>query len=233
MGSPSPRSPLRRSIPQPGAVYPIADVGKLGASSVPETVAALAAAGARWIQIRSKGEISDAELWELLERCRSLVEGSGAELWIDDRADLAALLGLHLHLGQSDLPAAAARKVVGEEVWIGLSSHGEAEVAAAQQDRQVDVVAFGPVFSTRSKERPDPVVGLQELERARRATAKPLVAIGGIDARRIAGVLATGADSAAVIGALDDQGPRPEEVAGSFRRLCRAAENQTYGEGMA
>jgi len=117
-----------------------------------------------------------------------------------------------LHLGQADLPPAAARPLVGPGAWIGLSTHDPAQLARATADPEVDVVALGPIFPTASKERPDPPVGLAGLAQARATTGKPLVAIGGINRGNIARVLAAGADAAAVLGAV---------CRGDVRRNCR------------
>lgn len=190
------------------AVYAIADAAALGGlDRVPAAVAAMAAAGVGWIQLRLKprpadGAVTDAELYRTVEASVAAAAGSGARLWVDDRADLAALFALAgVHVGQRDLPPAAVRRVVGDATWIGASTHDEAELAAAAADPAVDLVAVGPVFATRSKENPDPVVGLDLVRRARAATAKPLVAIGGIGEAELPAVLAAGADSAAVLSA--------------------------------
>jgi thiamine-phosphate pyrophosphorylase len=108
--------------------------------------------------------------------------------------------------------------VVGPALLIGRSTHDRVQLAAAAADPAVDVVAVGPVFPTRSKEDPDPVVGLELVREARAATVKPLVAIGGIDATNLAVVLAAGADAVAVLSAV-----APADVAGSCRRLLQAA----------
>ena len=185
-----------------GRVYAIADIEALAPTPLPQAVAEMAEAGIRWIQVRGK-KLTGEEWYRTLEGCCRTLEGSGVSLWVDDRADLAALVPVAgLHLGQSDLPPAAARRVVGKGLSIGLSTHGEEQLAAADEDPEVDVVAVGPVFPTASKERPDPVVGLAFVRWARARTAKPLVAIGGIDAGNVAEVLAAGADAAAVIGAV-------------------------------
>jgi thiamine-phosphate pyrophosphorylase len=141
---------------------------------------------------------------------------------VDDRADLAALFPVDgVHVGQRDLPPAAARQVVGADVRIGLSTHDEEQFAAADADPAVDVIAVGPVFPTTGKEDPDPVVGLPLVRWARERTRKPLVAIGGIDAGNVAEVLAAGADAAAVLGAICRGGVR--EVRANCRRLMIAA----------
>lgn len=229
-GSPAPSGSGTRPRPRPPAVYAIADLATLGEVPLPEAAAAMAAAGIRWLQLRAKPRppappLEDRRLYRLVEATVAALEGTGAELWIDDRADLAALFPVAgLHLGQRDLPPGAARRVVGEGVWIGLSAHGPAELDAAAADPDVDLVAVGPVFPTTSKERPDPVVGTDLVARARRATDKPLVAIGGIDATTLPAVLAAGADSVAVIAAACR--PPVEE---SCRALVAAAAAATGG----
>lgn len=206
------------AVPRGGTIYAIADAEALAPRSLPEAVAEMAGAGIRWIQVRGK-KLSGEAWHRVLEGCCRALEGSGAELWVDDRADLAALFPVAgLHLGQTDLPPAAARGVVGREVRIGLSTHDEEQLRAADADPEVDVIAVGPVFPTESKERPDPVVGLEFVARARRLTAKRLVAIGGIGAGNVAEVLAAGADAAAVLGAVCRG-----DITANSRRLLEAA----------
>jgi len=215
--------------PVPGRVYAIADAEALGAAPLPAAVAAMAGAGVSWIQVRAK-RLSGIELYRTLEACCRAVEGSTSKLWVDDRADLAAIFSetgpvAGVHVGQADLPPAAVRKVVGRRgnsgLRIGQSTHDEAQLAAADADADVDVIAVGPVFPTASKERPDPVVGLSFVRRARQRTAKPLVAIGGIDAGNAAAVLAAGADAVVVLGAVCRGGVG--EIGESCRRLLAAA----------
>jgi thiamine-phosphate pyrophosphorylase len=179
----------------------------------------MAESGVRWIQVRAK-KLSGSAWYGALEGCCRALEGSGVALWVDDRADLAALFPVAgLHVGQRDLPPAAARRVVGGGVRIGLSTHDEEQLAAADADPDVDVIAVGPVFPTVSKERPDPVVGLDFVRRARARTAKRLVAIGGIGESNVAEVLAAGADAAVVLGAVC----RGNDIRANCRRLLAAA----------
>jgi thiamine-phosphate pyrophosphorylase len=190
------------SRPAPPPLYAIADAAALAPRSLADGVAAMAAAGVGWIQLRAK-RLPGRDLHRQAVACAATAAAAGAALWLDDRADLAALLPVAgVHVGQRDLEPRAVRRVVGEGPWIGLSTHDEAQLRAADADDEVDVVAFGPIFPTAGKERPDPVVGLDGLRRARRLTRKPLIAIGGIDAGNVAAVLAAGADSAAVLGAV-------------------------------
>ena len=124
-------------------------------------------------------------------------------LIINDRVDIAlALSASGAHLGQYDLPPAAARELLGEQAIIGFSTHNiEQAIEAARLP--VDYIAIGPIFETKSKENPDPVVGLEGLRRVRQLVGQiPLVAIGGIRQENIREVLAAGADSVAVISLL-------------------------------
>ena len=214
----APTSAERR--PRPPRLYAIADAEALGGPArVEPAVAAMAEAGVRWIQVRAK-ELPDDELYRLVESCCRRLEGGEAALWVNDRPDLAALLPVAgVHVGQGDLPPWAARRVIGERIWLGRSTHGEAQLEAADRDREVDVIALGPIFETTGKRAPDPRVGLEMLRGCRGRTAKPLVAIGGIGPDNVARVLAAGADSAAVIGALCRG-----DVARNCRRMLAAVE---------
>jgi thiamine-phosphate pyrophosphorylase len=151
--------------------------------------------GAEIVQIRHKGFWS-AEFLRVAREVRSLIP----ELIINDRADVAAMLGAGIHVGQDDLPASEARRICGSAV-VGLSTHNDEQASAADLE-PVDYVAIGPVFPTASKANPDPVVGLEGLRRVRSLTRKPLVAIGGITRSNAVAVLEAGADSVAVIGDL-------------------------------
>jgi thiamine-phosphate pyrophosphorylase len=208
-----------------GTIYAIADVEALHPAPLVAAVRDMADAGIRWIQVRAK-RLSGGELFQQLDACCRALAGSGVDLWVDDRADLAALLPVAgVHVGQSDLPPAAVRRVVGSGVRIGLSTHGEEQLLAAAADPDVDVIAVGPVFPTTGKERPDPVVGLGFLRWAREQTEKPLVAIGGIGIGNVREVLDAGADAAAVIGAVCRGG----DVKANARRLLAAAEQAGCG----
>jgi thiamine-phosphate pyrophosphorylase len=201
-----------------GPLYAIADAEALGSTPLPAAVAEMAEAGVRWIQVRGK-RLSGRDWHAALEGCCRALEGSGVSLWVDDRADLAALFPVEgLHVGQRDLPPAAARRVVGPRLRIGLSTHMEEQVLAADADPEVEVVAVGPVFPTTGKENPDPVVGLDLVRWARARTRKRLVAIGGIGAGNVAEVLTAGADAAVVLGAVCRG-----DIAANCRRLMTAA----------
>jgi thiamine-phosphate pyrophosphorylase len=208
----------RSEVPRPGRVYVLADAGRIPPDRLPEAAAEMAAAGIETLQLRAKS-LPDEALWRLAEAVCDRLAGWRGTLWIDDRVDLAmALPFAGVHLGQADLPPAEARRLLPPRVLVGRSTHDRAQLEAADADPAADWLALGPIFPTASKAAPDPVVGLERLAELRRATAKPLVAIGGIDAGNLARVLDAGADSAAVLSAACDG-----DVAANCRRLVAAA----------
>jgi thiamine-phosphate pyrophosphorylase len=160
-------------------------------------------AGVRLFQLRAK-RMASGPMLELAEAIARRADAAGAMFVVNDRADVARLAGAGgLHLGQTDLTPADARLVVGPAMAIGRSTHNEAQVRAAL-DEPVDYLAIGPVFGTTSKDRPDPVVGLDGVRLAARlasagASPRPVVAIGGITLDTAASVIAAGAASVAVI----------------------------------
>jgi thiamine-phosphate pyrophosphorylase len=170
------------------------------------TAEALLEAGAKILQYRNKTFFSRAA-FEDARRIGELCREAGALFVVNDRADIAKLLDAALHLGQDDLAPSDARRVLPAPAIIGLSTHNEEQLRAADRE-PVDYLAIGPIFTTASKENPDPVVGLDRLRSLRALTRKPLVAIGGITRALAPQVFEAGADSVAVIG---DLFPRPEE----------------------
>jgi thiamine-phosphate pyrophosphorylase len=182
-------------------LYAIIDPAQAGGRSLPEVAAALLASGIQLIQLRDKQAASR----DLYESARQLAEGvhrGGGTFIVNDRADVAwAVHADGVHVGQDDLPVESARALVGPDKLVGCSTHNLEQVREAERST-ADYVAFGPIFATASKEHPDPVVGLEGLREARKATSKPLVAIGGISLENARAVIEAGADSVAVIRAL-------------------------------
>jgi thiamine-phosphate pyrophosphorylase len=181
-------------------VYPILDTAtldRLGLDWV-SAAEALIDGGARILQIRHKAFWSRST-FEMAERIALLCGSAGVLFIVNDRADYAALLGAGVHVGQEDLAPVDARLVVGTGAVLGYSTHSSEQVVLAANEGGLDYLAFGPVFSTVSKERPDPTVGIAGLKAVRALTAKPLVAIGGITRDNALSCLAAGADSVAII----------------------------------
>lgn len=205
-------------------LYPIIDLAVLRRPLEP-VLAGLAGAGVQWVQLRGKA-LSSGDLFRECRRLVSLARPLGLKVIVNDRADLAWVSGADgVHLGQEDLPAAEARRILGEQAVIGLSTHG-LEQARQAQDSPVDYVAIGPVFPTRTKENPDPVVDLQELQAIREEVAKPLVAIGGITLDNVRPLFQSGVDSVAVIRDLLQADDVRQRAAG-YRDLASQAESRT------
>jgi len=142
-----------------------------------------------------------------------------ARLVMNDRADLAVLAGFGgVHVGQGDLVPEDARRVVGMERWVGVSTHNEEQVRVADLSC-ADYVAVGPVFATGTKVDAEPVIGLEGVRRARALTGKSIVAIGGITRENARSVVAAGADSVAVISGLFSEGESVKKVAEDFLRI--------------
>jgi thiamine-phosphate pyrophosphorylase len=176
----------------------------------------LVAGGCTLLQYRNKS--GNARL--MLEQARELRRrvGSAIKLIMNDRADLALVAEFDgVHVGQDDLSPESVRKIIGPGRWLGVSTHNPEQLQEADRT-SADYLAIGPVFSTTSKERPDPVVGLEGVRRARQLTQNPLVAIGGITRANAAAVIEAGADSVAVI---SDLLLAPRKSAEEFFRILR------------
>jgi len=170
----------------------------------------LLSAGVRLIQYRGKKDTS-RRLFEVSCAIAEQVRQAGGTFIVNDRADLARLSSADgVHVGQDDLTVEQARSVLFAGQRVGVSTHTRAQMEEAAAT-SADYIAFGPIFPTGSKDRPDPVVGLDLLREMRKLTRKPLVAIGGITLDNAASVIDAGADSVAVIHdlvAADDIGKR-------------------------
>jgi thiamine-phosphate pyrophosphorylase len=154
------------------------------------------------IQLR-RPESTAAELFALAARLRTVTRAHRRTLIVNDRIDVAlAVEADGVHLPSAGMDSTRARRLVGSRL-LGRSVHSLAEIARERELGAVDYVQFGPVFATASKERYGAPQGLDGLARAiAQSGALPLVAVGGIDAQRMASVLQTGAAGAAVIGAV-------------------------------
>ena len=176
----------------------------------------LADGGVTLLQYRNKS--GNARL--MLEQAEELKRriGASAQLIMNDRADLCLAAGFDgVHVGQDDLSPAGARRVIGDKLWLGVSTHSPEQVKISDAT-SADYIAIGPVFATSSKANPDPVVGLEGVRIARSLTRKPLVAIGGITRANCRAVIDAGADSVAVISDLLHE---PQKSAEEFSRILR------------
>lgn len=230
-----------RPLP-PAGLYAILDGERVPPELVGDVAAALAQGGASVVQLRLKGQGDRARLAAQRAAAAAL---AGRRVWlcVNDRPDLARILhdeappGVYpaLHLGQDDMPPREARRVVGPDVLVGLSTHSLADVRDAGGE-PVDYLGFGPVLPTRSKRDVEPTVGLPGLAVACQASGLPIVAIGGLSQETAGAVRAAGARWAAFIGALflgvrwEELGPGASgrgalaRVRAQAQALCEAVE---------
>ena len=140
---------------------------------------------------------------------------------MNDRVDLAAMSGAAgTHVGQEDVPPAAARRILGDRAIVGYSTHTTAQIEAAARE-PISYLAIGPVFGTRTKDTGYESVGLDMVREATRLAGQlPVVAIGGITLETAPSVLAAGATGIAVIGDLL-AGGTPEARVAAYQRALR------------
>lgn len=184
-------------------------------------VRAALAGGADVIQLRDK-TLSGRDLYALAQDMAALVRAYQATFIVNDRLDIALAAGADgVHLGQEDLPVAAARSLSPPSFIIGASVGSVEEGRAAERDG-ADYIALSPVFSTPTKDDAGPGHGLEVLSDLRAAVKIPVIAIGGINSGNVRDVVAAGADGVAVISAVlgaDDV----EAAARSMRELVLMA----------
>lgn len=166
-----------------------------------EALRAACEAGVRAVQLREK-DLSPREVFELAEKVQAVLRPGGARLFINDRADVARAAGAAgVHLPENGLPVGAARRALGPEGLVGVSTH-DSDGARRAEDAGADFVAFGPVFFTPSKAVYGPPVGLGGLEAVARRVAIPVFAIGGVRPGRARPCIDAGARGVAVISAV-------------------------------
>jgi thiamine-phosphate pyrophosphorylase len=227
------------SVPR---LYAILDAGSFpDARTLFAAAEELAAGGCTLIQYRNKSGNARMMLEQARELRRRLGRWSGGRprppvssesvprtgasgapqsirLIMNDRADLCLAAEFDgVHVGQEDLSPDSVRRIIGPDRWLGVSTHNPEQLREADLT-SADYLAIGPVFATSSKEKPDPVIGLEGVRRARALTRKPLVAIGGITRANAASVIDAGADSVAVI---SDLLRDPRKSAEEFFRVLR------------
>ena len=200
-------------------LYGMVDLGR-AAAGARALASALLDGGATILQVRMK-EAGARELLAVVEELLPIARARGAALIVNDRLDVALAAGADgVHLGQDDLPLAAARAIADgarRPFLIGVSTHDEAQARAAA-DGGADYLGFGPVFPTVTKANPDPVVGVARLARVCATVGKPIVAIGGIALDRACEVARAGAAAAALIAAVN----RAPDVAAAARSVTEA-----------
>jgi len=202
----------------PTPLYVILDRAAARGRELPALLEAVLAGGGRVVQLREK-TMPMAELFPLARTLRERCRRAGALFIVNDRADLAlALEADGLHVGQEDLPAAAARRILRPGMILGVSTHDEPQARRAREDG-ADYIAVGSIFPTGTKTGFQ-LVGLDLLRELRPRLGVPVVAIGGITEANAAQVMEAGADAAAVISAVCGT-PDPREATARLLEVMR------------
>ena len=182
-------------------LYIILDPSVCPARPLVEVLRAAAEAGASIFQYRNKTASMKEAYTEALA-LRHAAAKAGVFFIVNDRCDLALAVDADgVHLGQGDLPLDLARKVMGPDKLIGISTHNPDQVQAATAGKP-DYLGLGPIFTPGSKQDHDPVVGLEGLRAMRSLTSLPVFAIGGIQIDQVGEVVRAGANGVAVISAI-------------------------------
>jgi len=204
------------AAPEPGrrfdlSVYLVTDTRLSGPRGVAAVAAAAAQGGVTIVQLRDP-DATTRELIAAAQALQAALVPHGVPLVINDRVDVALAVGADgVHLGDRDMPAATARRLLGPGRIVGVTVHDAAE-ARAVDTGIADYAGIGPVFATTTKAEARPAIGVDGFRTLRRLVPLPVVGIGGIDAARTAEVIAAGADGVAVVSAIC-AAPDPEAAA--------------------
>lgn len=186
---------MKRLFRKDRALYLITDTTIAGIPHL-EIVKKALSAGVRTIQLREKS-FTKREIFRIAVAIKGLTSKYKATFIINDHLDIALAAGADgVHLGQDDLPAEEARRILGRKMIIGVSTHSVRQAVRAQKDG-ADYIGFGPVFHTTTKDAGMPK-GLKGLREVTKHISIPIVAIGGITAGTVGDVMDSGADAAAV-----------------------------------
>jgi thiamine-phosphate pyrophosphorylase len=211
---------MGRRPPLDLSLYLVTDTLMCHQFGLAATVSAAVGAGVSVVQLRDV-DASDEELVGLGREVIAVLAGTGVPLIVDDRVHLVGAIGAAgAHVGQSDLPVAQARALLGPAAYLGLSVQtlGHVLEARDRDDRAVDYLGVGPVWGTATKLDAAAPGGVERLRQITSASPWPCVAIGGINLERLSQVRAAGAAGAAVVSAICGQ---PDVAAAT--RLLRAA----------
>ena len=181
-------------------LYLVTDRQLMSCDSLTEAVEQAILGGCTMIQLREK-ELSSLEFYNQAVAVKQVTDKYHIPLIINDRIDIAmAVQATGVHIGQHDLPAAAVRKVIGENMLLGVSASSIAEAIQAQQDG-ADYLGVGAMFPTGTKTDADSV-SMEELQKIRTAVSLPIVVIGGISKGNAGRFKPMGIDGLAVVSAI-------------------------------
>jgi len=203
-------------------LYFVTDHALTGGRPQIDVIAAALRGGIRLLQYRDK-TLDDEAFARVAVQVVALAKSHGAKVLFNDRVAVAAELGADgVHLGQDDMPVTEARKVLGPNAIIGLSTHNEAEVAEAE-NLPVTYINIGPLFPTATKDHSAyPALGLETVLKLANKTRHPWTTMGGIKAHHLPALFAAGVKTAAMVTEIslaEDPGQRVRELQGMINGL--------------
>jgi len=202
------------------SVYVITDRRVAGERDILDVVRAAIRGGATVIQLREK-EATTREMIRLGEALHEITRQAGIPLIVNDRVDVALAIDAEgVHVGQDDMPAAVARRLIGPDKILGVSAETVAQALEAQRDG-ADYLGVGDVYGTPTKPNAGPPIGVEGLAEIARAVSIPVVGIGGITPENAAAVIDAGAVGVAVISAVVGAAD-PEAAARRLRAVVEA-----------
>ena len=212
---------IRRENPLDFDLYPVTCQALSKGRSNLDVLDALIEGGARVVQLREK-ELSDREFFEMARAFRQRTEQAGMTLIINDRVDVCrAVEADGVHLGQDDFPLREARRLLGPNTIIGVSTH-RVEQALRAVEEGADYINVGPIFETQTKQHSGPPVGLDLFREIRRLVNIPITVMGGIKLENLDQVLEAGARRIAVVSAVVGADDIATTVRQFRRRILKA-----------
>ena len=202
-------------------LYLVTDADLAQGRSLLDMVCAAVDGGVTCVQVREK-TVSSRAYVERLAPLRGLLRERGVPLFVNDRVDIAlAVEADGIHLGQTDMPLALARRIAGDRLIIGISCEAPQDAVEAERGG-ADYVSVSPVFATPTKTDTAPALGLDGVRAIRAAVRVPVVTIGGINASNAADVIRAGADGVCVVSAIVGA-PDPRAAAAALRDVVEEA----------
>jgi thiamine-phosphate pyrophosphorylase len=203
------------------SLYLVTDRGLARGRSNIEIVTAAVRGGVSVVQLREK-DCSTREFIEQGLAIKKILKDHGVPLIINDRLDVAQAVDADgVHLGQTDMQLAFAKRILGDSMIIGISAESVQDAIEAEKGG-ADYLGVSPIYATPTKTDAAPALGLDGLREIRKAVRLPLVGIGGLNTENAADVIRNGADGVAVVSAIvaaDD----PETAAGSLKKIIAGA----------
>lgn len=198
------------------SLYLVTDRSLMTTDTLSEAVEQAILGGCTMVQLREKN-ISSLDFFKLATEIKAVTDSFGVPLIINDRIDIAlAVHAAGVHIGQSDIPAAIVREIIGDDMLMGVSASSVSEAIQAQKDG-ADYLGVGAMFPTGTKT-DAAIVSIKELQNIRKSVALPIVAIGGINKENAGLFHDMGMDGLAVVSAIIAQ-PNIRQAASELKRI--------------